>query len=270
MREDTDDDASHDDNDDIVDLPLNDIQGWLTLAQANVLYHAARRVADGHDGTSWATPISIVEIGSFHGRSTVSLVFGSSLLTDDTDDTDADVKVIAIDPHAGGDRGPQEITPDEVRGNADYDTFHANLAKAGIAHKVHHIRKSSQQAFADGDAPEQIALLFIDGAHRIKPAGYDIKQWRTKIPVGGTMLIHDAFSSIGVTTALALTCFASRHWRYIKRTGSLAEYRRVPKMSRKAQLTNLTHQLTQLPYFAKNLLLKIFILTTRSARPWPH
>jgi hypothetical protein len=41
------------------------------------------------------------------------------------------------------------------------------------------------------------------------------------------MLVHDAFSSIGVTLALFAVCLGGE-WHYLGRSGSLAEYSRVP------------------------------------------
>ena len=69
------------------------VEGWMTDAQARRLWDGARRVAPGG---------RIVEIGSFRGRSTIVLASAAG----------RDVAVVAIDPHGGGDRGPNEITPD--------------------------------------------------------------------------------------------------------------------------------------------------------------
>ena len=49
------------------------------------------------------------------------------------------------------------------------------------------------------------------------------------------MLVHDAFSSVGVTLALLAECVFSPRWRYAGRTGSLAEYERVPLRGRDAR-----------------------------------
>ena len=154
---------------------------------------------------------AVVEIGSFRGRSTVVLARAAG-------------SVVAIDPHGGGDRGPQEITPDAALGDADYEAFVANLAAAGVADRVRHVRKPSAEAHAD--VTGQIALLFVDGAHRFGPARDDVAHWGARVAPGGTMLVHDAFSSIGVTLALFTVCAGSRTWRYVGRTRSLAEYER--------------------------------------------
>ena len=62
-----------------------------------------------------------MEIGSFHGRSAIVLARGSA-------DT---ASVTAIDPHAGNDRGPQQIEGTADEGEADHGAFQANLRARG-------------------------------------------------------------------------------------------------------------------------------------------
>ena len=69
---------------------VDDVEGWMTAGQAATLYDAARRCPSNGQ---------IVEIGSFHGRSTIVLACAA----------DPTVDIAAIDPHSGNDRGPQEI-----------------------------------------------------------------------------------------------------------------------------------------------------------------
>ncbi len=52
------------------------------------------------------------------------------------------------------------------------------------------------------------------------------RDWGARVAPGGTMLVHDAFSSIGVTAALFTVCAGSRDVAISGRTGSLAEYER--------------------------------------------
>ena len=174
-------------------------EGWLTEPQARRLWAAGARARPAG---------AVVEIGSFRGRSTVVLALATG-------------SVVAIDPHAGSDRGPQEIAPEASRGNADHDAFAANLAAAGVSDRVRHVRKFSDAAHADVDGP--LSLLYVDGAHRFGPARADVVDWGGRVEPGGTMLVHDAFSSIGVTLALA---------RFVRRLPRVALHRADGKPGR--------------------------------------
>jgi predicted O-methyltransferase YrrM len=233
------------------------IEGWLSRDQGARLYVAAHRVPPGG---------SIVEIGSFRGRSAVIL---ASAAPDGTE-------IVAIDPHAGGDRGPNEIAPQAERGEADNQAFVANLRRAGVDGRVRLVRKMSGEAL--GDVPGELDLLYIDGAHRYSPASDDIARWGAKVRPGGSLLIHDAFNAIGVTGALLrLVVFGSR-WRYFGRTGSLVEYRREPLRGVR-RAANSAVQLAQLGYFARMVAVKVALTTKlyplarllgHRSRDWPY
>jgi predicted O-methyltransferase YrrM len=230
------------------------VEGWLTDAQARTLWDAARAVPVGG---------SIVEIGSFRGRSTIVLALAAG----------ERARVMAIDPHGGGDRGPQEISPDQPRGDLDHAAFGCNLERAGVAGQVTHVRTRSSDAL-DAIAGD-VGLLYVDGAHRYAPARADIEQWGARVTDGGSMLIHDSFSAIGVTLAQTRVLMLSRAWRYLGRVGSLARYTREP-LGPTQRLANAARQAAGLAYFARNLLVKVLItlrLTRLLGRPdasWPY
>ena len=76
-----------------------------------------------------------------------------------------------------------------------------NLQRAGVADRVRHVRRFSQEAL--GDVAGEIDVLYVDGAHRFVPARADLRRWGSRVPAGGRLLVHDSFSSVGVTLALA-------------------------------------------------------------------
>ena len=233
-----------------------DVEGWMTDDQAGRLYE---RAADLDDGTR------IVEIGSFRGRSLIVLASAAG----------EGVEIVSIDPHAGSDRGPQEIAADRQRGDDDHSVYNANLKAVGVRDRITHLRKMSDDAL--GDVAGAIDLLYIDGAHRFGPARADIVDWGNKVSGGGTMLIHDSFSSIGVTLALVSTTFGSAKWRYVGRSQSMAEYRRE-RLSAGGRLANLLRQALQMPWFVRNVIIKALLTVklyplTRifghTTRDWP-
>ena len=73
------------------------VDGWLKPEQGRRLFDAARTLGTG---------ATVVEIGSFRGRSTIVLAAAAP----------TDAEVVAIDPHGGGDRGPGEIAPNAAVG----------------------------------------------------------------------------------------------------------------------------------------------------------
>jgi hypothetical protein len=73
------------------------------------------------------------------------------------------------------------------------------------------------------------------------------------------MLIHDAFSSIGVTAALVRLLFGGGRFRYVGRVGSLAEYRGEAPAGARDRTANAARQVRQLGWFARNVAIKAAI-----------
>ena len=241
-----------------IDRAEGSVDGWLSSDQAERLYRAAAATRPGDQ---------IVEIGSFRGRSTIVL---AGAVQDG-------VEVVAIDPHAGNDRGPQEITGFAAEAADDHEVFNANLVAAGVADRVRHVRAFSDKAHES--IVGAIAVLYIDGAHRYSPARSDIQQWGARVATDGTMLIQDSFSSVGVTCAIARELMLGRRFRYVGRSRSLSEYRCDLRDNRQARVVNACHQIAQLPWFAKNLALKLMLTlhlgsaikrVTGSQPEWPY
>lgn len=216
---------------------LHDVQGWMSRDQARRLWDRASALRPGDQ---------VVEIGSFHGRSMIVLATAAP----------DGVELVAIDPHGGNDRGPQEIAGYAREAQEDYEQFHANLRHAGVHDRVRHLRMFSSAALGEVEGP--VELLYIDGAHRFRPALDDIRRWGARVADGGTLLVHDSFSSIGVTLALVASLFFGDAFRYVGRSGSMTEYRRA-RLSPRARVRNAARQAASLPWFARNVVLKVCI-----------
>ena len=214
------------------------IEGWLSDAQARALFDHAGALGAGS---------TIVEIGSYLGRSTIVLARAAG----------PDVELVAIDPHAGNDRGPQQIRGTPQDGQREHEAFISNLDRAGVRDAVRHVRRHSQEAL---DAvPEPVELLYIDGAHRYRPARDDLALWGDRVAMGGTLVLHDSFSAIGLTLAQARLLFFTGRFRFVGRTGTLSEYHRE-HLSVPARAVNAARQVAQLPSFLRNVLVKVALL----------
>jgi predicted O-methyltransferase YrrM len=214
------------------------VEGWLSEAQAHRLWERARLVAPGE---------RIVELGSYRGRSAIVLASAVS----------GGVAVVAVDPHAGNDRGPRQIHGTAEQGDEDNRAFAENLRAAGVEERVTHVRLTSQAALAEIAGPAR--LVYVDGAHRYRPARDDLAGWGERVAPGGALLVHDAFSSVGVTLAILRLMTLGSRFRYAGRTGSLAEYVREP-VEGAARVRNALRQLAELPWFARNLAVKLALV----------
>jgi predicted O-methyltransferase YrrM len=199
------------------------IPGWLTRDQARVLFDEAYAVGTG---------ATIVEIGSHLGRSTV--VLGAAAVTR--------CRVVAIDPFLHAWRYGRSDTEAILR---------QHLETAGVASVVEVRVTTSRAARAEWSHP--IDLLYIDGKHDYWTVRDDLR-WAEHVAPGGSVLLHDSFSSIGVTLALLRTTLTSRRLRYVERTGSLARFE-VGEVS----MADRLRPLAQLPWWLRNVALKLLL-----------
>ena len=195
------------------------VDGWLTEAQARTLYDAARAVAPGR----------VVEVGSHLGRSTIVLAASGAAVT-------------AVDPF-----------PDDWKyGRPDTERrLRAHLAEAGLTDRVD-VRVATSRAAREAWT-EPARMVFVDGKHDMWSCLDDLR-WSAFLQPGDLVLVHDAFSSLGVTLAVLRDAATSRRHRYLGRTGSLARFEVArPSTSDRARV------LRELPWFARNLVVKVLL-----------
>jgi predicted O-methyltransferase YrrM len=123
---------------------------------------------------------SIVEIGSYRGRSTVMLAkvaahYGCG-------------PIVAIDPH----NSPILLGPGSLK-RSSYDDFLESLRNANIENHVEpHVAYSSDVS-ASWTRP--IRLLWIDGDHSYQGAKADLDGFLPHLAAGGVIALHDALSN---------------------------------------------------------------------------
>ncbi len=148
----------------------DEIDGWLSDAEGELLYKLAKNVPKGR---------AIVEIGSWKGKSTVWLAKGA--------ETGHKNKVFAIDPHHGSRAHVSEGEEDT------YSIFLANLTKAGVKNRVVPLVMSSSQAAQYWQG--SVGLLWIDGSHEYEDVKYDFLVWKQYLLVGAMVALHDCDKS---------------------------------------------------------------------------
>ncbi len=136
------------------------VEGWLYLDEAWALHETVRTFGSPTDR------VTVVEIGSWKGRSTIALASGIEA----RGGHDAG-KVIAIDPHTGTEDGP-EIGPAST-----VDEFRKNIAAAGIEPMVELVVATSHLARARF-TPCSVDILFVDGSHHYEDVKTDILDWQ--------------------------------------------------------------------------------------------
>jgi hypothetical protein len=175
----------------------------------------------------------IVEIGSHQGRSTV--VLGRAA-------RERGVRLTAVDPFVDG----RMFGGEPTRG-----LFEKNIAAAGLADVVELITEYSTRLRPRWTRP--LDLLYIDGKHDYWTFTDDLR-WSERLTAGGEILVHDCFSSIGVTSGVLVTVLAGRRYSYLDRTGSLARFqRRPPGPGDRARI------LRELPWFVRNVGIKVLL-----------
>ena len=201
---------------------IDPVGGWLTREQARVLFDAVRGLPRGS---------TVVEIGSHQGRSTLALALARP-----------DVTVVAIDPfEAGGKFG----------GPATRELFEDNLSRPRVRERVEHLAERSTRALDTWQRP--VDLVFVDGKHDVLSTLRDL-QWGDRLPPGGLLLVHDSFSSVGVTLALLVHALPSMRLRYVGRVGSLAVFERA-----RPGPENRVAMLRELRWFVRNLGVKLLL-----------
>jgi len=210
------------------------VPGWLTEGQARMLWDAVRRLPPG---------ATVVEIGSHQGRSTI--ILGHAART-------VGAHVVAVDAFVDG----------RLFGGASTrDLFVANIEAAGLTDVVELV-----VGFSTKLRPEwsrSFELLYIDGKHDYWTYVDDLR-WSTHMPNGGEILVHDCYSSIGVTLGTVAKVLLGSRYTYVDRSRSLARF-----VVRRPGLADRGRVVAQLPWFVGNVFLKVLLrLRLRRVAGW--
>ncbi|MDT0201311.1 class I SAM-dependent methyltransferase [Nocardioides sp. AE5] len=200
------------------------IPGWLKPGQARILWDEAVSLPAG---------ATVLEIGSHQGRSTV--VLGEALRP--TGGT-----VIAVDPFVEGRL---------FGGTPTRDKFEANIAAndlGGVVELVADYSTALRPTWTRG-----FDMLYIDGKHDYWTLSDDL-HWSVHLPEGGAIVIHDCYSSIGVTLGILRHVLFSDRIVYERRSDSQALFR-IGRPTRRDRLRILA----EVPWWLRNVAIKVLL-----------
>ena len=154
---------------------------------------------------------TVLEIGSFKGRSTIVLAKSAALA--------GETKIVAVDPLTS----PSKTCPD-LRGQASgWNDFQNNLKNAGVASAVEFHQEFSQDLAAKWDASRKIRFLWIDGDHTYAGAKRDLDCFRPFLANGAIVAMHDVLHSHdGPVRVFSEDILLSPHFGPFGLSGSIA------------------------------------------------
>lgn len=124
---------------------------------------------------------SIVEIGSFKGKSTVALATASAICHSGP--------VVAIDPHLG----LGYYDPNSPHRSPTFDAFLVTLKSAGVDQNVEPHRAFSRDVAKTWKRP--IRLLWIDGDHTYNGCKEDFDMFSPFLSEGAVVAFHDSLNN---------------------------------------------------------------------------
>jgi MMP 1-O-methyltransferase len=192
-----------------VDRLLADVDGWFGGKEGRLLYRLA----------SEADPAGvIVEIGSWHGRSTIWLAAGAA--------AGRGASVVAIDPHQG-----THLRPD---GHTTEAALRANLERAGLAARVRVVVSTSTDAAATWSKP--VSLLWIDGDHAYESASRDFDLWEPFLLADAVVALHDTFVWSGPERVVRDRLIRTRRFTSFEYAETTTTARRCGRLGPRASL----------------------------------
>lgn len=151
---------------------VEQIEGWLTNKEAELLISIVQKTS-----IELSNPHTMVEIGSYQGKSTV--VLGTVIKH-----FSPASKIYAIDPHEGLvgalDQGLDRL-------GASLQQFNKNIKEANLCSTVELIHDYSYRVHWS----QSISLLFIDGLHDYPNVARDFWHFAAWVRTGGYVAFHD-------------------------------------------------------------------------------
>lgn len=229
------------------DALMNGLKGGITPAEGALLRALAADAVGG----------SIVEVGSYRGKSAVALAFGVRDAR-----RDPATRIYCIEPHRaftgvyGGTFGPD-----------DRDAFYSVMRETGAFREVALVNLSSEAVTPAWNEP--VALAFIDGDHRYDGVRRDFECWNPHVLLGGLVAFDDATDAAGGPPRLVAEIEATGAYRRVGGTGKIVVLRKV-RASARAIPARPLRLLVACESVVRNGGLLRFDRVARAIAPWGH
>lgn len=177
-------------------LLIEGTRGWLSRDEARLLRTLAEQTPAG---------TCIVEVGSYHGRSTIALALGARR---------AGVRLYAIEPHERF----VTVSGEEAGGGHDRVAFFRNLLRSGLVAHVRLVNLTSRAVTGDWQQP--VGLLWIDGSHRYEAVRDDLEAWEPYLAPGARVALHDTRGGFEGPTRLVAELVDAGRYEVVDEVGS--------------------------------------------------
>jgi predicted O-methyltransferase YrrM len=189
---------------------IRSLDGWFDEAEADLLIAVTTEAVCI---TTDEQATSIVEVGSYCGKSTIVLGLTLKALTSRT------ARIYAIDPHDGEvstlDQGIMQTPP-------TFEKFSRNLREAGVADVIEPIKARSHEVVWD----KPIDLLFIDGLHDYRNVATDFLHFSDWVRPEGFVAFHDYANHFAGVKRLVDELISANQYRVSRMVDSLVVLQR--------------------------------------------
>lgn len=186
------------------------IEGWLEINEIYTLNYFAKKALE-----EIKVDEHLIEIGSFKGRSTVTIALACKKAIKG--------KLITVDPHQG------TFTHKSLGIKNTLGDLKKNVKQRGLAKFVDVVQAESKEVF-ERLKGIKTKLVFIDGSHKYKDVRRDFLNWSSTLMPGGYLIFHDALNVSGPRKVM-LEVLKNKNFVYIQSVGDLACFQKKDRLS---------------------------------------
>lgn len=176
------------------------MEGWILREEAGLLYWSARL---------WPVQGSVVELGSWQGRSTAILALAGR-------------QVYAVDAWDMDLPGLPQTRRDRSEASTRFST---NIGRLGLESHVTKLRDSTDALGRRWSTT--CAILFVDAGHEYAQVCRDLEAWLPHLEPKGLLLMHDVLAPNHPGVMRAASRILGRRWKVVASAGSIVGFEQI-------------------------------------------